>query len=62
MVPKNMAKTVLPPAVSKLVHIAFTSPSLKSALNVSIWKSAGNHTGGLEKISSGVLNAIMKIQ
>ena len=40
----------------------FASPSLKSTRKFSNWMAAGYQAGGEEKISSGVLKAIMKSQ
>ena len=40
----------------------FASPSLNSTRKLSNWMAAGYHAGGEEKISSGVLKAIMKSQ
>ena len=62
MVPKNIASNVLAPAMKSELKTVFASPSLKSTRKLSNWIAAGYHAGGEEKISSGVLKAIMKSQ
>ena len=62
MVPKNIASRVLLPAMNSELKTVSASPSLNSTRKLSNWMAAGYHAGGEEKISSGVLKAIMNSQ